>query len=282
MNNLYRDLAPVTEEAWAEIEMEATRTFKRHIAGRRVVDVSDPGGPVTAAVSTGHLLDVAPPGDGVLAHLRESKPLVRLRVPFTLLRNDIDDVERGSQDSDWDPVKEAAKKLAFVEDRAIFEGYEAASIGGIRNCSSNPPLALPGDPREIPDVIAQALSELRLAGVDGPYSVLLSADVYTKVSETTEHGYPIREHLNRLVDRRHHLGARDRRCVRAVYPRRRFRPAAWHRRIHRVSVARRRDGAALHAGDADVPVLHRGSLGGADALSRTHRNNQPAIRLMRA
>jgi uncharacterized linocin/CFP29 family protein len=24
--------------------------------------------------------------------------------------------------------------------------------------------------------------------------------VYTKVSETTEHGYPIREHLNRLVD----------------------------------------------------------------------------------
>ena len=87
-----------------------------------------------------------------------------------------------------------------MEDRAIFEGYESASIDGVRKCSSNPPLALPGDVREIPDVIAQALSELRLAGVDGPYSVLLSADVYTKVSETTEHGYPIREHLNRLVD----------------------------------------------------------------------------------
>ena len=48
-NNLYRDLAPVTDVAWAEIELEATRTFKRHIAGRRVVDVSEPGGPVTAA-----------------------------------------------------------------------------------------------------------------------------------------------------------------------------------------------------------------------------------------
>ena len=138
MNNLYRDLAPITEAAWAEIEMEATRTFKRHIAGRRVVDVSEPGGPVTAAVSTGHLLDVAPPGDGVVAHLRESKPLVRLRVPFTVSRTDIDDVERGSQDSDWDPVKEAAKKLAFVEDRAIFEGYEAASIDGIRAAAPTP------------------------------------------------------------------------------------------------------------------------------------------------
>jgi uncharacterized linocin/CFP29 family protein len=200
MNNLYRELAPITEAAWAEIELEATRTFKRHIAGRRVVDVSEPGGPVTAAISTGHLLDVAPPGEGVQSHLRDARPLVRLRVPFTVNRSDIDDVERGSQDSDWDPVKDAAKKLAFVEDRAIFEGYEAASIGGIRKCSSNPALALPSDPKEIPDVISQALSELRLAGVDGPYSVLLSADVYTQVSETTAQGYPIREHLNRLVD----------------------------------------------------------------------------------
>ena len=179
--------------------MEATRTFKRHIAGRRVVDVSDPGGPVTAAVSTGRLVDVQAPTEGVEAHLRESKPLVRLRVPFTLSRYEIDNVERGAQDSDWDPVKEAAKKLAFIEDRAIFEGYPAASIDGIRTASSNKPLTLPDDPREIPDVITQAISELRLAGVDGPYSVLLSAEVYTKVSETTEHGYPILEHIDRLV-----------------------------------------------------------------------------------
>ncbi|MBN7300138.1 family 1 encapsulin nanocompartment shell protein, partial [Mycobacteroides abscessus] len=90
----------------------------------------EPGGPSSAAVSTGHLLDVTAPADGVQAHLRESKPLVRLRVPFTISRSAIDDVERGAQDSDWDPVKEAAKKLAFAEDRAIFEGYPAASIVG--------------------------------------------------------------------------------------------------------------------------------------------------------
>ncbi|HLS00050.1 encapsulin [Mycolicibacillus parakoreensis] len=199
MNNLYRQLAPVTEAAWAEIEEEASRTFKRHIAGRRVVDVSDAAGPTAAAVGTGRLVDVTAPSDGVVAQLRDSKPLVRLRVPFTLSRSEIDDVERGSNDADFDPVKQAATKLAFVEDRAIFEGYEAASIEGIRAASSNPALTLPADPREMPDVISQALSELRLAGVDGPYSVLLSADAYTQVSETTQHGYPIREHLRRLV-----------------------------------------------------------------------------------
>ncbi|EHI11983.1 family 1 encapsulin nanocompartment shell protein [Mycolicibacterium thermoresistibile] len=199
MNNLYRELAPVTDVAWAEIELEASRTFKRHIAGRRVVDVSGPSGPTTAAVSTGHLNRVSPPSDGVIADLRDSRPLVRLRVPFTVTREAIDDVERGAQDSDWDPVKEAAQKLAWSEDRAIFEGYAAADIEGIRACSSNPALALPDDPRDFADVLAQALSELRLSGVGGPYSVLLSADAYTKVSETTEHGYPIREHLNRLI-----------------------------------------------------------------------------------
>jgi uncharacterized linocin/CFP29 family protein len=200
MNNLYRELAPITEAAWAEIELEASRTFKRHIAGRRVVDVSEPGGPTAAAIGTGRLVDVKAPTDGVEAHLRTSKPLVRLRVPFTLSRAEIDDVERGAQDADWDPVKAAAKKLAFVEDRAIFEGYPDASIEGIRSASSNPALTLPEDARDFPDVISQALSGLRLAGVDSPYSVLLSADAYTKVSETTEHGYPIREHLHRLVD----------------------------------------------------------------------------------
>lgn len=199
MNNLYRDLAPVTESAWADIEQEASRTFKRHIAGRRVIDVSEPAGATAAAVSTGRLTTVEAPAEGVIAQLRDSKPLVRLRVPFTLSRSEIDDVERGSQDSDWDPVKVAAKKLAFAEDRLVFGGYPAAAVQGIRDASSNPPLTLPQDPRAIPDVISQALTELRLAGVDGPYSVLLSADAYTKVSETSDHGYPILEHLNRLV-----------------------------------------------------------------------------------
>lgn len=199
MNNLYRDLAPVTEAAWADIEQEAARTFKRHIAGRRVVDVSEPAGPTAAAVGTGRLTGIGAPADGVVAELRDSKPLVRLRVPFTLSRAEIDDVERGSQDADWDPVKVAAKKLAFAEDRIIFDGYPAASVEGIRSASSNAELTLPDDPRDIPDVVSQALSALRLAGVDGPYSVLLSADAYTKVAETSDHGYPILEHLRRLV-----------------------------------------------------------------------------------
>ena len=153
MNNLHRELAPISDAAWADLEEETTRTLKRYLAGRRVIDVEGPGGMGGSAVGTGHLKTIAAPADGVLARQREVKALVELRVPFELDRQQIDDVERGSNDSDWQPAKDAAQKIAYAEDRAIFEGYAAASIEGIRSASSNQPLTLPGDPRAIPDVI---------------------------------------------------------------------------------------------------------------------------------
>ncbi|WP_330228393.1 family 1 encapsulin nanocompartment shell protein [Nocardia sp. NBC_00508] len=199
MNNLHRELAPITSEAWTAIEEEAARTFKRHIAGRRVVDLSGPHGTDYSEVGTGHTTAIEAPGEGVLARTRVVAPLVELRVPFALSREELDNVERGAEDTDLDPVKDAAKKIAFAEDRAIFEGYPAAHITGIRASSANQAITVPSDPRQVPEAIAQALSALRLAGVDGPYSVLLSADLYTAVSETSDHGHPIRTHIERLI-----------------------------------------------------------------------------------
>jgi uncharacterized linocin/CFP29 family protein len=122
MNNLHRELAPISNLAWAQIEEEASRTLKRHLAARRVVDVQGPMGLEFAAVGTGHLRQITTPGDGIQAAQRETKALVELRVPFELTRQAIDDVERGAKDSDWSPLKEAARKIAFAEDRAVFEG----------------------------------------------------------------------------------------------------------------------------------------------------------------
>lgn len=199
MNNLHRELAPISDAAWADIEEETTRTLKRYLAGRRVVDVHGPGGVGLSAVGTGHLKTIGAPDDGVLARQREVMALVELRVPFELDRQQIDDVERGSNDSDWQAAKDAAKKLAFAEDRAIFEGYAAAGINGVRQGTSNPIIPLPADVRQYPDAIAQALNQLRLVGVNGPYSVLLSADAYTALAETSDNGYPVLEHVKKLV-----------------------------------------------------------------------------------
>ncbi len=199
MNNLYRELAPVSDAAWEQIEAEAARTFKRHLAGRRVVDVHGPAGGELSAVGTGHLREIEPPHDGVRARLRESAAVVELRAPFELDRGAIDDVERGAQDSDWQPVKDAARQIAFAEDRAVFEGYPAAGIAGVRQGTSNAAVTLPAQVRDYPEAIGQALSQLRVAGVNGPYAAVLSADAYTAVSETSDHGYPVLEHIRRLL-----------------------------------------------------------------------------------
>jgi uncharacterized linocin/CFP29 family protein len=200
MNNLHRELAPISEAAWSQIEEETSRTLKRHLAGRRVVDVQGPGGIGLSAVGTGHLRALEAPGDGILARQREVRALVELRVPFDLDRQQIDDVERGANDSDWQPAKDAAQRLAFAEDRAIFEGYAGAGIEGIRQGTSNPVLTLPADVRRYPDAIAQALSQLRLVGVNGPYCAVLGAAAYTGLSETSDHGYPVLDHVKRLLD----------------------------------------------------------------------------------
>jgi uncharacterized linocin/CFP29 family protein len=200
MNNLHRELAPISDEAWSEIEAETARTLKRYLAGRRLVDVEGPGGSGLSAVATGHLQPIDAPADGVRARQRQVLPLVELRVPFTLDREQIDDVERGSEDSDWQPAKDAARQIAFAEDQAIFAGYPAAGIGGIVPGASNPAVILPAELADYPMAFARAVGELRSAGVAGPYNAALSAEAYTAVSEASDHGYPIIRHLRNVLD----------------------------------------------------------------------------------
>lgn len=200
MDNLHRHLAPISAKAWEQIEEEAKRTLKRHLAARRVVDVDGPKGAEFSAAGTGHLKQVASLGEGVQASLREVKAVVELRVPFQLSRSAIDDVERGSEDSDWSPVKEAARKLAFSEDRAVFDGFAAAGIQGIREGSSNTALNLPPSLKNYPDVVAKAVGQLRLAGVQGPYALVLGAEEYTAASGGSDEGYPVFHHIEKVVD----------------------------------------------------------------------------------
>src|SRR5947208_1530048 len=124
-----------------------------------------PGG--AWSTSRGRVI-IAEPGKGILARQREVKALVELRVPFELNRQQIDDVERGANDSDWQPAKDAAQKIAYAEDRAIFEGYPAAGIGGSRQGTSNPIMTLPADVRHYPDATAPALNQLPRDGRSGP------------------------------------------------------------------------------------------------------------------
>jgi uncharacterized linocin/CFP29 family protein len=201
MNNLHRELAPISSGAWAQIDEEAARTLKRYMAARRVVDVDGPKGFMFPAVGTGHTKPIAPLCDGLQVLQREVQPLLELRATFELTRQAIDDVERGSNDSDWQPLKTAARTLAFSEDHLVFEGYAEAGVRGMRQETSNPVLTLPADGKSYPQIVAKALNQLRFAGVNGPYALLLGSEPYTAITGGNEDGYPLLEHVRRLVDK---------------------------------------------------------------------------------
>ncbi|QDP95234.1 bacteriocin [Microlunatus elymi] len=198
MNNLHRELAPISSAAWEDLETETRRTLSRHLAGRRVVDVDGPDGLELAAIGTGRRESLPEPSAGVVAARRLSVPMIELKVPFTVDREEVDDVARGAQDADWEPAKEAARKLAFAEDRLITDGLASAGISGLRT-PDTASVQLSDDVMVINDTVARAVSKLRLAGVDGPWALLLSADLYTLVSESSDHGVPIIDQVQRVL-----------------------------------------------------------------------------------
>lgn len=200
MNNLHRSLAPISDAAWAAIDDEARQAFSLRSAGRRVVDVPEAGGPELASIDLGHLLDLDGGREGVRARMRTAQPLVEMRVPFSVTREAVDSVERGAMDPDWDPVDAAVATLVDTEDAAILNGWREAGIVGLAQASSHDPVAMPDDPADLPDAVAKAVNAVRLAAVEGPYDLVLPQDVYTAVSESTDHGYPVSRRLPELLE----------------------------------------------------------------------------------
>lgn len=200
-NHLLRDLAPVSPAAWGEIEDEARRSLETFLAARKLVDFAGPKGWDHAAEPTGRTTgDVPPLAADVLTGLRQARPLVELRVPFTLSRDELDAIERGARDVDLGPVVAAARALATAEDRAVFYGFDAAGIRGVAQASPHRAITITDDYNEYPALVAKAVNGLRTAGVGGPYALALGPRCYIGVVEGTEKGgYPVLEHLHLIV-----------------------------------------------------------------------------------
>lgn len=65
MNHLYRELAPVPEAAWEQIEDEAKGRLVTYLAARKLVDLSGPHGWDHSATDLGRVDEVESPGEGV-------------------------------------------------------------------------------------------------------------------------------------------------------------------------------------------------------------------------
>jgi uncharacterized linocin/CFP29 family protein len=199
MDHLRRQLAPVTDAGWAAVEAEATRTLRHFLAARPLVDFHGPKGWDHSARNLGRTEPLAS-GEGVELRRRLVQPLLELRTPFTLDREELDAADRGSANPDLSNLIDAARRAAMAEDRAVFHGQPEGGIVGMTEASPHAPLRITDDYNDYPRTVAQAVATLRTTGIGGPYGIALGPRCYTGVIETTEHGgYPVLEHIRLIL-----------------------------------------------------------------------------------
>ena len=200
-DHLRRELAPISDAGWEQINEEATRTLKHFLAARALVEFAGPKGWAHSSESVGRVrVADSSPGEGVVAGIREPQPLVELRTPFELSISELDRAERGAQDPNLDALIDAARRAAIAEDTLVFDGYAPAGVAGIGPASPHDPLTIPENYDHYPRAVARAVAALRREGVGGPYAIALGPRCYTGVIETSEHGgYPLLEHLKLIL-----------------------------------------------------------------------------------
>jgi len=197
--HLLREKAPITEAGWEELDTEARERLEPALAVRKLIDFSGPHGWDYSATNLGRVVSLDA-FEGVGALRRRVLPTVELRAPFALARSELFDLERGADDIDLGPLDEAARRIAYAENVAVFHGWAEAGIRGIAEACVHPAVELTTDFDAFPRFVARAVETLLRAGIGGPYGLALGPEQYTGVIETTEHGgYPLLDHLHKIL-----------------------------------------------------------------------------------
>ncbi len=200
MNHLLRSLAPISDAGWEELDSDARERLTPALAARRLLDFDGPNGWQHSAYNLGrtNTLDAAPV-DGVSARQRRVLPLVELRADFTMSRAELQDFSRGADDVDEESLDRAAHQIATAETHAVFHGWGEA-ITGIVDASPDEEPGPGPDPADYPPRVANALAVLLESGIAGPYALAVGTAEYRRVTGATERGYPLRTHLERILD----------------------------------------------------------------------------------
>jgi uncharacterized linocin/CFP29 family protein len=196
MDILKRNLAPLSEAAWKEIDSRAQEVLKSNLSARRVLNVNGPKGWDFTVLSEGRLDDIVE-GE-VCTGTYKVKPLIEARINFTLDRWEMDNIIRGAKDIDLSSLEEAAKKLALFEENAVYKGYPQGNIDGLENESAHEKISLGNDSSSIMESITQGLLTLQDNFVEGPFSLVVGREAWKRINVESQ-GYPLIKRIENLL-----------------------------------------------------------------------------------
>lgn len=199
MNILKKDLAPITENAWNEIELQSERVINEYLTGRKISQLIGPAGIELGAISTGRLLVPSDQSkDGVQIGIREVIPLMEVRKPFTLDLWELDNASRGASDLDLGVIEKAAQQMAGFEDQCLYYGFDNNIAPGLMNAVDEKPLKVKLNTSDFLRAVADQVSSLQRNAVEGPYTMILPVRAWINlVGDSTT--YPFKLLLKEII-----------------------------------------------------------------------------------
>lgn len=195
---LYRDLAPISKEAWNEIDERAAEVLKSYLSARKVVHVNGPKGLDYNVITEGRLTNVQEENDVCYAPYKV-QPLIESRIEFEMNRWELDNVQRGAKDIDYGPLEKAAENIALFEDKAIYNGVKDGMIEGLKEAMETKELIFGNNANDIMKSITKGIIKLREAYAHGSYTLIVGEEAYQRIiSEET--AYPLDERIEELIE----------------------------------------------------------------------------------
>ncbi|MGL5988468.1 family 1 encapsulin nanocompartment shell protein [Cetobacterium sp.] len=176
MDLLKKELAPISENVWKNIEERAKEVLTTQLSGRRFVKVSGPIGTHCGGINTGRL--AIHKKDDLAYGVYKVQPFVENRITFNLNRWELDNFDRGAKDIDYTNLDEALKKAAKFEESAIFFGLEEALITGLIKDESKS-VDFGKTEEETIKNLMYGVSKLRNTGFSkGPYALVVGLEKF--------------------------------------------------------------------------------------------------------
>ena len=202
MEILRRSAAPVTSEAWEEMDEQAKQILTTTLSARKFADVEGPFGWKYAAHPLGRL-DLAENqnSNGVRYGVHKVLPLVESRRTFELSIWELDNISRGAKNPDLSALEEAAREMALFEEKAVYFGLAAAGIEGLAKAAEGRTVpAATEDGKGIVNALTEACLRLNDDGIEGPYALVASPKLWKTVYGESC-GYPLSKHVERIVEK---------------------------------------------------------------------------------
>lgn len=194
---LFRDLAPITNEGWKEIDERAREVLENFLSARRVVKVEGPKGFDHNVITEGRLANTIEDED-ICYGTYQVLPLTESRVEFEMDKWELDNIDRGAKDIDYGPLEKAMEKIALFEENAIYNGLENALIKGLKNSVESEEIQFGKDPNEIMNVLTEGIIKLKKAYAEKPYTLVVGQEAYKRIL-AKETAYPLDKRIEELI-----------------------------------------------------------------------------------